>query len=74
MPATVWKVCADHFFHGVHDAGFVNEGHFDVELGEFGLAVGAEVFVAKAADDLVVAFEAGGDEHLFEELGGLRRA
>jgi len=34
-----------------------HEGHFQVQLREFRLAVGAEVFVAEAGGDLVVAIE-----------------
>ena len=36
----------------------VDERHLDVELGEFGLAVGAEVLVAEAAGNLEIAVEA----------------
>ena len=46
----------------------VDEGHFDIELGEFGLAVGAEVLIAEAAGDLHVAFQAADHEDLLEEL------
>ena len=49
----------------------VNEGHFEIELGEFGLAVGTEVFIAEAAGDLHVAFEAADHQDLFEKLRGL---
>ena len=35
-----------------------HEGHFHVELGEFGLAVGAQVLVAEAARDLEILVEA----------------
>jgi len=37
----------------------VHEGGLQVQLGELRLAVGAQVLVAEAADDLVVAVEAG---------------
>src|SRR5207244_8826017 len=47
------------------------EAHFEVELGEFGLAVGAEVFVAEAACYLEVAPDAGDHEELLELLGRL---
>ena len=47
--------------------------HLDVELGELGLAVGAEVLVAVAAGDLVVALHAGDHEQLLEQLRGLRQ-
>ena len=40
------------------DVVLVDEGHLDVELGELGLAVGAQVLVAEAAGDLVVALVA----------------
>ena len=51
----------------------VDEGHLDVELGEVGLAVGAQVLVAEAAGDLVVALEAGDHQQLLEELRRLRQ-
>ena len=62
--------------HGLHRGEHVvllDEGHLDVELGELGLAVGAQVLVAEAAGDLVVALEAGDHKQLLEELRGLRQ-
>ncbi|GAB4002361.1 hypothetical protein GCM10029992_40330 [Glycomyces albus] len=50
-----------------------DEGGLDVELGEFGLAVGAEVLVAVAPGDLVVLLEAADHEQLLEQLRGLRQ-
>ena len=50
----------------------LDEGHLDVELGELRLAVGAEVLVAVAAGDLVVALHARDHEQLLEQLGALR--
>ena len=50
-----------------------DEGHLEVELGELGLAVRAQVLVAKAARDLEVAFEAADHEQLLEELRRLRQ-
>jgi hypothetical protein len=32
--------------------------HFQIDLGEFGLAVGAQIFVAEAAHDLEIFVEA----------------
>ena len=49
---------------GVH----LREGDFEVDLGELGLAVGAQVLVAEAAGDLEVAVEAGDHEDLLEDL------
>jgi hypothetical protein len=46
----------------------LGEGHLQVDLGELGLAVGAQVFVAEAARDLEVAVEAGDHEDLLEDL------
>ena len=50
-----------------------HERHFDVDLGEFGLAVGAQVFVAEAAGDLHVAVHAGHHQQLLVLLRGLRQ-
>ncbi len=38
-----------------------------------GLAVGAQVFIAEAADDLEIAVEAANHQDLFEELRRLRQ-
>ena len=58
---------SDHVAHvlGVH------EGHLQVNLGELRLAVGSQVLVAEALDDLEVAVEPGDHEHLLEELRAL---
>ena len=53
------------------DFGFGDEGGFEVDLSELGLAVGAEVFVAEAASDLEIFFEAADLEQLFVLLWGL---
>ncbi|CKT19367.1 Uncharacterised protein [Mycobacterium tuberculosis] len=50
----------------------VDEAHLHIELGEFGLAVGAEVLVAVAAGDLVVAFHPRHHQQLLEQLRALR--
>ena len=55
----------------VLELGRLDERGLDVELGELGLAVGAQVLVAEAADDLVVALEAADHQELLEELGAL---
>ena len=49
----------------------LDEGGLDVELGELGLAVGPQVLVAEAADDLVVALQAAHHQELLEELRAL---
>ena len=55
------------------DVVLVDEAHLDVELGELGLPVGAEVLVAVAAGDLEVALHAGDHEQLLEQLRALRQ-
>ncbi len=55
------------------DVVLVDEAHLDVELGELRLAVGAEVLVAVAARDLVVALHAGDHQQLLEQLRALRQ-
>ncbi|EKE17900.1 MAG: hypothetical protein ACD_10C00221G0001, partial [uncultured bacterium] len=41
---------ADQFFDQAGDVVLGHEGGFDIDLGEFGLTVGAQVFVAEAFD------------------------
>ena len=55
------------------DVLLVDEAHLDVELGELRLPVGAEVLVAEAARDLVVALHAGDHQQLLEQLRRLRQ-
>ena len=49
------------------------ERGLDIDLRELGLAVGAQVFVAEALGDLVVAVEARHHQQLLEQLGRLRQ-
>jgi hypothetical protein len=49
----------------------VQERGLDIDLRELGLAVGAQVFVAEALGDLVVAVKAGHHQQLLEQLGRL---
>src|SRR6185312_5344236 len=51
----------------------VHERHFDVELGELGLAVGAKVFIAEAAGDLKVTVEPRDHQELLVDLRRLRQ-
>ena len=63
----VHDLAHDVFHHREHvfDA---DERHLDVDLRELRLAVGAQVLVAEAAGDLVVALHARDHEQLLEEL------
>ena len=71
-----------HPFHGLPDRGdqglvelqdllLVHEAHFDVQLGEFRLAIGPQIFVAEAAGHLVVALQAAHHQQLLKQLGRL---
>ncbi len=53
--------------------GLVHERGLDIDLGELRLAVGAQVLVAEALDDLVIAIEAGDHQQLLEQLRRLRQ-
>ena len=64
---------ADHFFGDAHDLFFIEEAGLDVDLGEFRLTVGAQVFVAEALGDLVVTVEASDHQQLLEQLWRLRQ-
>ena len=60
----------EHF----HDFVLVDERHFDVNLCEFRLTVGAEVFVAEALGNLEVAVHAGNHQKLLVLLRRLRQS
>ena len=55
-------------FGYLHDLLFGDEGHFQIELGKLGLAVGTEVLIAEAADNLEVFIVASSHENLLKEL------
>jgi hypothetical protein len=63
----------DHVFHHCRDFVFGQEAGFDIDLGEFRLPVGTQVFVAKALGELIVAVIAGHHQKLLEELRRLRQ-
>ena len=47
----------------------LDERHLAVDLGELGLAVGAQIFVAETLDDLEITVEAADHQKLLEGLG-----
>ena len=59
----------DHF----ENILLAREGHLEVELREFRLAIGAQVLVAEAAHDLEVAVHARDHQDLLENLRRLRQ-
>ena len=64
---------AHHLLRHGADVFLLKEGGFNINLREFGLAVGAQVLVAEALGDLVVAVKARDHEHLLEKLRRLRQ-
>ena len=50
-----------------------DKAHLGVELHELVLAIGAQVFVAKATSDLVVAIHTSHHQQLLEQLWALRQ-
>ena len=64
---------ADHRLEDAPDLLLVQERGLAVDLGEFGLAVGTQVLVPEALDDLVIAIEAGHHQQLLEQLRRLRQ-
>ncbi len=57
----------------LHHVLALDEAHFEVKLGEFGLAVAAQVFVAEAAGDLEIALVARHHQQLLQLLRALRQ-
>ena len=51
----------------------LDEGHLDIDLGELGLAVRAQILVAEAPRELHVALEAADHQDLLEQLRRLRQ-
>ena len=47
--------------------------HLDIDLAEFRLAIGAQILVAEASRDLIVAIEAADHQDLFQQLRRLRQ-
>jgi hypothetical protein len=67
-----WNTVGDHALEQLaRMSSSVQERGLDIDLGEFGLAVGAQVFVAETLGDLVVTIEAGHHQQLLEQLGRL---
>ena len=64
---------AHHLLEERADLFLAEEAGFAVDLRELGLAVGAQVLVAEALGDLVVAVEAGHHQQLLEQLRRLRQ-
>ncbi len=60
-------------FHQAHDVFLREEGRLDIELGELGLAIRAQVLVTEAANDLIVAIEPRHHQQLLEDLRRLRK-
>ena len=64
---------ARHALGEFHHRRHIDKAHFNVDLGEFRLTVGAQVFVAEAAGDLHVAVVTGHHQQLLKQLWRLRQ-
>ena len=62
-----------HALDDLENVLLAREGHLQIELREFELAVGAKIFVAEAAHDLEIAVHAGNHQDLLEDLRRLRQ-
>jgi len=60
-------------FESAEDIFLVHKGHFAVDLGEFGLPVGPEVFIPETFYNLKIAVISGNHQKLLENLRTLRQ-
>src|SRR5690606_7325074 len=58
----------DHAFSDSHDFLFTEETGFDINLGEFRLTIGPQVFVTETFGDLVITVKARHHQQLLKEL------
>ena len=58
----------DHVLEQGANFFFTQERSFDIDLGEFRLAVCAQIFITETFGDLVVTVKAGNHQQLFEQL------
>src|SRR5687768_4769788 len=63
----------EHAFHLSIDLLAIDERHLHIELRKLRLSVGAEIFIAKTAGDLIILVETGDHRDLFEDLRRLRQ-
>ena len=59
---------ANEPFHQIHDLILREERGLDIELREVRLTIGAQIFVAEATHDLIVAIESRNHQQLLENL------
>ena len=60
--------CTDQRFGQRHDILALDERCFDIDLGEFGLTIGAQIFVAEATSHLKVSIKPAAHEKLLVDL------
>src|SRR5690606_11891528 len=61
----------DHALSDSHNFLFTEETGFDINLGEFRLAIGPQVFIPETFGDLIVAIKTCHHQQLLEQLGRL---
>ena len=59
---------AHHALGDIHDRRRVQKRGLDIDLGELGLAIRAQIFIAKTLRDLIVAIETRDHQQLLEQL------
>ena len=67
------EISHNSFRHGLNVA-FIGEGHFHVDLGEFRLAVCAQIFITETLHNLEIPVETGHHQNLLVLLGRLRQS
>ena len=65
--------CLHQFFNYGEDIVFINETHFDVNLGEGRLTVSPQVFIPEASGNLEILFHTADHQQLLVDLRGLRQ-
>ena len=70
----VFEHRGDHSLEHVPDFLLAQKRSLDINLGELGLTIRAQVFIPEALGDLVVAVITGHHQQLLEQLGALRQS
>ena len=73
MPMFFSKNEFEHLLKQFKDLLLVHKRHLQIHLGEFGLAVGPQILVPKAAGYLIVFVNPTHHQKLLENLRGLRQ-
>ena len=72
-PLNLFKDSLEQPLGQVKDIFLGHKGHLNIQLGEFRLAVRAQVLIAETFDDLVIPVHPGNHQYLFKKLRRLRQ-